>query len=125
VDDRCEIYGSTGNTRADLLRGNALSTFSQTGYGYAVEKAGETRGWTFTMYEEVWNYGFPQEMAHFARCVQARKHPIETGEDGREVLKICSPLTIQPAKAAKSPGPTNHPKSTSRLTCGSAPFREP
>jgi hypothetical protein len=65
VDDRCEIYGSTGNTRADLLRGNALSTFSQTGYGYAVEKAGETRGWTFTMYEEVWNYGFPQEMAHF------------------------------------------------------------
>jgi len=88
VDDRCEIYGSKGNTRADLLRGNALSTFSQTGYGYAVEKAGETRGWTFTMYEEVWNYGFPQEMAHFARCVQGKEDPIETGEDGREVLKI-------------------------------------
>lgn len=88
VDDRCEIYGATGNTRADLLRGNALSTFSQTGYGYAVEKAGETRGWTFTMYEEVWNYGFPQEMAHFARCVQGKETPLETGEDGREVLKI-------------------------------------
>ena len=39
VDDRCEIYGSTGHTRADLLRGNALRTYSEAGYGYAVEKA--------------------------------------------------------------------------------------
>ena len=88
VDDRCEIYGSRGNTRADLLRGNALTTYSDVGYGYAVEKAETTRGWTFTMFEEVWNYGFPQEMQHFVRCVQGKEAPIETGEDGREVLKI-------------------------------------
>ncbi len=88
VDDRCEIYGSKGNTRADLLRGNALVTYSDVGYGYAVEKAQTTRGWTFTMFEEVWNYGFPQEMQHFARCVQGKEEPLETGEDGREVLKI-------------------------------------
>jgi predicted dehydrogenase len=88
VDDRAEIYGSKGNTRADLLRGNALLTYSETGYGYAVEKAGNTKGWTFTMFEEVWNYGFPQEMQHFANCVLGLETPIETGEDGREVLKI-------------------------------------
>ena len=88
VDDRCEIYGSAGHTRADLLRGSSLLTYSETGYGYAVEKAGDTRGYTFTMFEEIWNYGFPQEMAHFVRCVQGREQPIETGEDGREVLKI-------------------------------------
>jgi myo-inositol 2-dehydrogenase / D-chiro-inositol 1-dehydrogenase len=60
VDDRCEIYGSGGFTRADLLRGSALLTYSEPGYGYAVEKAATTKGYTFTMFEEVWNYGFPQ-----------------------------------------------------------------
>jgi predicted dehydrogenase len=88
VDDRCEIYGSAGFTRADLLRGSSLLTYSETGYGYAVEKAATTQGYTFTMFEELWNYGFPQEMAHFVRCVQGKETPIETGEDGREVLKI-------------------------------------
>lgn len=88
VDDRAEIYGSKGHTRADLLRGSALTTYSDVGYGYAVEKAETTKGWTFTMFEEVWNYGFPQEMQHFVHCVLGREEPIETGEDGREVLKI-------------------------------------
>ena len=88
VDDKCEIYGSKGFTRADLLRGSSLLTYSESGYGYAVEKAGSTAGYTFTMFEEVWNYGFPQEMAHFCRCVRGEEKPIETGEDGREVLKI-------------------------------------
>ena len=88
VDDRCEIYGSQGHTRADLLRGNALTTYSDVGYGYAVEKAESTKGWTFTMFEEVWNYGFPQEMQHFVNCVLGVEDPVETGEDGREVLKI-------------------------------------
>lgn len=88
VDDKCEIYGERGFTRADLLRGSSLLTYSETGYGYAVEKAATTAGYTFTMFEEIWNYGFPQEIAHFVRCVQGAEKPIETGEDGREVLKI-------------------------------------
>jgi myo-inositol 2-dehydrogenase/D-chiro-inositol 1-dehydrogenase len=88
VDDRCEIYGSGGFTRADLLRGSALLTYSEPGYGYAVEKAATTKGYTFTMFEEIWNYGFPQEMQHFVHCVLGKETPIETGEDGREVLKI-------------------------------------
>jgi predicted dehydrogenase len=88
VDDRVEIYGSRGHTRADLLRGNALITYSDVGYGYAVEKAESTKGWTFTMYEEIWNYGFPQEMQHFVNCALGLESPMETGEDGREVLKL-------------------------------------
>lgn len=88
VDDRVEIYGTKGHTRADLLRGNALTTYSDAGYGYAVEKAASTKGWTFTMFEETWNYGFPQEMQHFVDCVRGEAKPLETGEDGREVLKI-------------------------------------
>lgn len=88
VDDRCEVYGKKGHTRADLLRGSSLLTYSEEGYGYAVEKSGTTRGYTFTMFEEIWNYGFPQEMQHFINCVLGKETCMETGEDGREVLKI-------------------------------------
>ena len=87
VDDRAEIYGSEGLTVADLLRGSALTTYSEPGYGYAVEKAESTRGWTFTMFEETWNYGFPQEMEHFVRCIRGEDEPRSTGEDGRAVLE--------------------------------------
>lgn len=88
IDDRCEVYGSLGNTVANLIQGNALVTHSKAGYGYAVEKADTTVGWTFTGFEEEWNYGFPQEMQHFVNVVLGREAPIETGEDGMEVLKI-------------------------------------
>ncbi|NPV68356.1 MAG: Gfo/Idh/MocA family oxidoreductase [Anaerolineae bacterium] len=88
IDDRCEIYGSKGNTRADLIHGNALITHSKVGYGYAVEKADTTVGWTFTGFEEEWNYGFPQEMQHFINVIKGREEPVERGEDGLEVLKI-------------------------------------
>lgn len=88
IDDRAEIYGSAGNTRADLIKGSSLWTYSTKGYGYAAEKAGITAGWSFTMFEEIWNYGFPQEFAHFARAIRGKETPLETGEDGREVLAI-------------------------------------
>ena len=87
MDDRSEVYGSKGVAYADLLHGNAIETYSSTGYDYAVEKAGDTKGWTFTMFEEEWNYGFHQEMAHFVDCVQNDKRPLVTGEDGRAVLE--------------------------------------
>ena len=88
MDDRAEIHGDKGVTYADLLHGNALETFSEVGYGYAVEKAPSTRGWTFTIYEEIWNYGFPQELQHFVDCVRYDRKPEVTGEDGRKVLEI-------------------------------------
>jgi predicted dehydrogenase len=88
MDDRAEVYGSEGGAYADLLHGNAIETFSERGYGYAVEKASTTLGWSFTTYEEEWNYGFPQEMHHFVDCVLNSKEPIVTGKDGRAVLEI-------------------------------------
>lgn len=88
MDDRIELYGSEGVIMCDLLHGSAFRTYSARGYDYAVEKAGSTQGWSFTMYEEAWNYGFPQEMEHFVDCVLHDKQPLETGEDGREVMRI-------------------------------------
>jgi len=88
MDDRAEVHGSKGVAYADLLHGNSIQTYSATGYDYAVEKAGSTKGWSFTIYEEEWNYGFPQEMAHFVDCALNDKQPLVTGEDGRAVLEV-------------------------------------
>src|SRR6266704_5410710 len=88
MDDRAEIVGSRGITYADLMRGSSLSTYSDVGYGYAVEKAPDTRGWTFTIFEELWHSGIPQEMDHFVSCVLDAAMPQETGADGRAVLEL-------------------------------------
>jgi myo-inositol 2-dehydrogenase / D-chiro-inositol 1-dehydrogenase len=88
MDDRAEIHGTEGVAYADVLQGNSIQTYSNKGVGYAVEKAGNTVGWSFTMYEENWNYGFPQEMEHFVDCIKNNKEPLVTGKDGRAVMEI-------------------------------------
>ena len=88
MDDRAEVHGSRGVAYADLLHGNAIETYSATGYDYAVEKGGSTVGWSHAIYEEAWNYGFPQELAHFVDCVRHDRTPLVTGEDGRAVLEV-------------------------------------
>jgi predicted dehydrogenase len=117
LDNRLEVIGDAGVTSADLVHGSALVTFSAEGYGYAVEKAPETRGWTFTMFEESWHYGFPQEMAHFVDCVLDDREPEESGEDGRAVLeaiyamyrsagegrRVTLPLEVTPEERAAAP----------------------
>jgi len=110
MDDRSEIYGSEGVTYANLLQGNALLTYSETGYGYAVEKAPDTKGWTFTIYEEAWNYGFPQEMQHFVDCVQKDLQPLETGEDGKAVLEILFAAYASAGTGQKVPLPFTPPE---------------
>jgi predicted dehydrogenase len=88
MDDRAEIHGSKGVAYADLLHGNSIPTYSTQGVGYAVEKAGSTVGWSFVIYEEIWNYGFPQEFQHFVDCVRHDTQPLVTGEDGKAVLEV-------------------------------------
>jgi myo-inositol 2-dehydrogenase/D-chiro-inositol 1-dehydrogenase len=87
MDDRVEVFGEGGVTYANLHMGNALATYSEYGFGYAVEKAPSTKGWSYPVFEELWNYGFPQEMLHFARCVRGKETLASTGEDGRVVLE--------------------------------------
>jgi predicted dehydrogenase len=88
MDDAIEVFGAQGQTYADMLMGNALPTYSEVGFGYAVEKAATTKGWTYPVFEEHWNYGFPQEMRHFARCVRGKETPISDGETGRVVQEV-------------------------------------
>jgi predicted dehydrogenase len=88
MDDRVEVFGTEGCTYANLLQGNALQTFSSVGVGYAVEKADISTGWTYTIFEESWNYGFPQEINHFVEVVRGNVEPLVTVEDGRDTLEI-------------------------------------
>ena len=88
MEDRIEVCGTGGVVYADLFMGNSALTFSERGYGYAMEKAGPTRGWTFTTFEEAFNQGYPQELRHFIDCVRHDTPPVTTGEDGRAVLEM-------------------------------------
>jgi len=88
MEDRVEVCGTGGVVYADLFMGNSALTYSEKGYGYAMEKAGSTRGWTFTTFEEAFNQGYPQELRHFITCVREGTTPVTTGEDGRAVLEM-------------------------------------
>jgi myo-inositol 2-dehydrogenase / D-chiro-inositol 1-dehydrogenase len=88
MEDRIEVSGTGGVVYADLFMGNSALTYSQNGYGYAMEKAGSTQGWTFTNFEEAFNQGYPQELQHFIACVRDDSPPLTTGEDGRAVLEM-------------------------------------
>ncbi len=123
MDDCIEVYGEGGVTYADLHMGNALPTFSEHGYGYAVEKAPTTKGWTYPVFEELWNYGFPQEMHHFARCVRGKEQPQATGEDGRLVQEVLCAGYQSAGWAGRSRCRSGPRMSASPSTCGSSPFR--
>ncbi len=109
MDDRIEVYGSKGVSFADLFRGNSASTYSEEGYNYAAEKAGTTQGWTYTIFEEVFNQGYPHELQHFIKCVREDRQPLVTGEDGRAVLEIIYAAYASARAGAKIPLPF-HPK---------------
>jgi len=88
MDDRSEVHGTGGVIYADLFMGNSAISYSKHGYGYAMEKADTTVGWSFTVFEEVFNQGYPHELKHFVDCVRNNREPMVTGEDGRVVLEI-------------------------------------
>ena len=76
-------------------------TYSADGYEYAAEKAGSTKGWTFTIFEEAFNQGYPQELAHFINCVRTGETPVVTARDGRAVLEIIYAAYESAGKGAK------------------------
>jgi predicted dehydrogenase len=89
MDDRAEVFGAKGCSYAYLHMGIALQTYSEVGYDYVVEKAPVSTGWSYTIYEELWNYGFPQEFAHFVACARDReREPLVHGEHGRIVQEM-------------------------------------
>lgn len=88
IDERLEVIGADGSVVADLARGSAMLVHSQSGVGYAAEKAASGPGWAHVAYEEAWHWGWPQQLAHFIDCIEGRAEPDVTGVDGRATLEI-------------------------------------
>ena len=101
MQDCVEIYGEKGLCYADLFQGNSSQMYSLDGYDYASEKAGATNGWTFPVFEESFNQGYPQELSHFIDCVRTGKQPVVTGEDGKAVLEIIHAAYISAKEGRK------------------------
>lgn len=97
-DMRFELFGTKGQIKVAPTFSNIINVYSEEGYGYAVEKAGSTKGWTFPIPAESWNFGYPQEMAHFIDCIQNNKKPLTTGKFGAKILNIVETMY----KSAKS-----------------------
>ena len=87
-DMRFELYGTEGHIKVAPTFSNLLSVYSEKGYGYAVEKAATTKGWTFPVPSEAWSFGYPQEIKYFIDCIQNKKKPLTDGYFGLKVLNI-------------------------------------
>ena len=87
-DMRCELYGTEGHIKVAPTFSNQLSVFSEKGYGYAVEKASSTKGWTFPVPSEPWSFGYPQEIQYFVECILTKKNPLTNGYFGLKILNI-------------------------------------
>lgn len=93
-----EIFGTTGQLKVSPTFSDLIRVYSENGYGYAVEKAGTTKGWTFPVPEESWTFGYPQEMNHFINCITNNKQPLTDGAFGHKILVIA----VAMYKSAKS-----------------------
>ncbi len=128
MDDKIEVFGSEGVSYANLHMGNAMPTYSENGYGYAVEKAPTTKGWTYPVFEELWNYGTPQELTHFARCVRGKEKLQSTGEDGLVVMKALYAGYASAGEGRKVALPYQPPAGTKRpidLWLNGPAYRQP
>jgi len=90
LDDTVEIYGTEGVVKIDISQGSPISVYSSGGYGYAIEKADTTKGWTRPAVDEERSLGYWDEISHFVDCVRLDEEPMSgvRGQDGRAALKI-------------------------------------
>ena len=87
-DMRFELFGTGGQIKVAPTFSNLISVYSESGYGYAVEKASTTKGWTYPVPVEAWNFGYPQEIKHFIDCIENGNKPLTDGHYGLEILNI-------------------------------------
>ena len=90
MEDCFEAYGTDGVLKVDLTFGSPLSVYSRKGYGYALEKADFTQGWTRPALDENASLGYRNELTHFARCLQdgMAQEKGTHATDGLKVLRV-------------------------------------
>ncbi|MCP4762290.1 MAG: Gfo/Idh/MocA family oxidoreductase [archaeon] len=87
-DMKFELYGTKGQIIVDPCRMTPLVVYSEKGYGYAVEKASSTSGWTYPVPLEGFTFGYPQEIKHFINCIITGEKPLTDGKYGLKILQI-------------------------------------
>lgn len=81
-----ELQGTSGVLDVDLLRTTGLDLFS---LGGSMSSDDEIfPGWSKLAPDWLFDNGYPQEMADFARAIRTGATPTESVEDGRAVLEI-------------------------------------
>lgn len=86
-NDYLEVYGPKGRLVANLERGPAIAMYTAPESETALDTSTRS-GWQYPMYEEAWQFGFPQELQHFVDVIEGRAELQSSGEDGRRVLEI-------------------------------------
>ena len=75
MDDRVEVFGDAGLTYANLQWATPCRPTASPATATPSRRPRAPAGWSYPVFEELWNYGFPQEMRHFARCVRRQGEP--------------------------------------------------
>lgn len=90
MEDAVEVFGTDGVIKVEMTFGSPLSVYSRKGFGYAIEKADFTHGWTRPAVDEHANLGYTDELAHFTACLRGEAEQVHgtTARDGRNVLRI-------------------------------------
>jgi predicted dehydrogenase len=84
-NDYLEVYGRDGRLTANLERGPAITAYRDPGREGATP---EKSGWLHYPYAGAWEFGFPQELQHFADVIEGRAELQSSVADGRKVLEI-------------------------------------
>ncbi len=93
MSDRTEVYGEGGVTYADLHMGNALPTYSEYGFGYAVEKAPTTTGWSYPFLKNIGTTEFRRRCGILpGACAARRRYKLlarMAGRDAGAIRGVC------------------------------------
>ncbi len=102
MEDYIDFYGTKGCLHVDLTFSSAIRAFSIEGFGYTVEKAEVTSGWSHPAVDEKYNLGYVAEITHFIECAEAGKEAKVglRGQDGYEALKVVN-LIYESARSGK------------------------
>lgn len=82
MSSAARLVGTEGVVDVDLLETNGLTMFSERG------GSGAPAGWSRPDFEWLWQNGYPQEMADFARAIRNGTTPLMSARDGRRSLEI-------------------------------------
>ena len=105
MDDRVEVYGDGGLTYANLHMGNALPTYSETGYGYAVEKAPSTKGLDVSRStKSSGTTASPRRCATSPGACAARRRRSPPARTGGSCRRRCSRPISRRGRPARRPG---------------------